>query len=271
MKFKIFKHLSMTITMIFAISSYASSSNTTVETPCTGTSQMLNLVNRPTNVESACAVPDKDVMLEMGYQYQKLNTNGYANVLPFGQFRLGLPFQTEFTIIGPDYFHQTTSPANGVSVTSVGLKHVLASTKKWITTIELLVTPPSGSYAFGSHHTGAAFNGIMSYNISEKFNISGMLGASSQSDSISAGGKQFGSINPDVVFTWQPQDTLDLYAEIYGQTKSSAHNGTGFNFNTGVVYLLRKNMTIDAEIGRRLIGELYGFEYYLGVGLAVKI
>jgi hypothetical protein len=63
---------------------------------------------------------------------------------------------------------------------------------------------------------------------------------------------------------------LDIYGEAYGQTRTGPNQGSGFNCDGGVIYLLNKNMTLDAEVGQRISGALQGFQHYIGVGGAIR-
>lgn len=242
---------------------------TPVELPCSGPYGLLGLVDRPTIADSACVVPYQLSLVEMGYQYQKLSHGGYQYNLPQGELRIGLPRDNEFEVIFPNYIHQTVSPRAGFGITGVGLKHQIWYNEKWITAIDGLLILPSGSTAFGDTGTGGTVNGIVTYNVTSEFGVSFMLGVTSQTESVFDGGKRFTSVNPDLVLSWT-KNRLGIYGEAYGQSKTGPGQGSGFNMDAGILYLLAKNMTFDIEVGQRISGTLGDLSHYVGTGLTVE-
>ena len=240
------------------------------DNPCSGASALLNIIDRPTAADSACVVPFKKSVLELGYQYQQLSHSaGHEQNLPEAEFRFGLPANNEFVVLPPNYIHQSMTPRSGYTATVVGVKHEIGYSQHWVTAVEALFTLPTGSVAFGSHGLGAAFNGIISYNINSQWNLSGMLGASTETQTSFNGGQRFTSINPDVVLTYSATEKFDCYVEIYGQSKTAPNEGSGFNSDAGIIYLFLPNLAADVELGQRISGNLEGFNYYIGAGMSV--
>lgn len=242
----------------------------TVNNPCGGPSALLYIINRPTVADSACVVPYKNIVLETGYQYQQLtHFAGYQQNFPEAQFRLGLPANNEFTIVLPNHIHQSMTTGSGYTATTVGLKHEIGYTQTWLGAVEALVTLPDGSAAYGSKGTGATLNGIVDYTFNPAFSLSFMLGATSQTQSSLNGGQRFTSINPDLVLTYSAIDKVQLYGEVYGQSKTGPGQGAGFNADGGIMYLLLTKLVLDVEYGQRLSGNLDGFNHYFGGGISV--
>jgi len=236
--------------------------------PCAGKSALLNIVDRPTAADSACVVPQKEVVIESGLQYQKLKGPGYAENFPEAVLRFGLPFHNEFVWVLPNYIHQSLMPHSGATATTVGIKHEIGYNTQWLGTVESLITLPTGSPAFGSESVGAAVNGIISYTPNTLWNISFMLGVTSQTESHASGGERFQSVNPDWVLTYNASSKLNFYLEVYGQSKTAPSEGSGFNTDGGVLYLLHPNISVDFELGQRLSGDLGGFSHYVGAGIS---
>lgn len=240
--------------------------------PCSSDAALLNIIDRPTAADSACVVPNKHIVIETGYQNVQLrNSNGYLQNVPEAEFRLGLPANNELVVLIPNYIHQSFAPQSGFTATALGIKHEISYTQNWIATMEVIFTLPSGSAAFGSNGMGTAFNGIFSYNIHPKFNLSFMIGGSTETLSRDSGGNRFESINPDLVLTFAPTTKINFYGEVYGQSKTSPDEGSGFNVDGGVIYLLWPSFTIDLEYGQRLTGNLGGFDHYIGCGMTLMI
>lgn len=230
---------------------------------------LIAIVDRPTIGDSPCVVPYGKIVLEQGYQYQKLPQTGYGQNFPQAALRLGLPKHSELVVVLPNEIKQTITPHSGLTASTVGIKHEMGFSENWTATLESLLTLPSGSDNFGSHGLGAAFNGIFSYNLTSQLNLTFMLGVTSDTQSDNDGGQRFNSINPDLVMSWSPIETISLYGEIYGQSKMGPGQGSGFNMDTGIIYLLTKNITIDLEWGHHVSGVYSNFEQYIGAGFAI--
>ena len=238
--------------------------------PCAGPSPLLNLIDRPTVGDSACVVPYKKAILEMGYQYQSLSHSaGNEQNFPEAELRIGLPLNNELVMILPSNIHQSMAPHSGFTATVVGIKHELGYNKSWLWTIEALLTQSNGSAAFGSKGNGAAFNGIVSYNINSSFNLTFMFGGTTQTQAIQSGGQRYNSINPDLILTYTATNKLQFFGEVYGQSKTGPGEGSGFNFDGGLLYLLIPNFSVDLEVGQRISGNLFGFDHYIGTGVGI--
>lgn len=239
-------------------------------TPCGGSDNLLLFIDRPTLGDSACVVPDKQVVLESGYQYTSLLGGGVQQYFPAAFVRLGLVHRFEFNAYLPSYTHQTVFPYTGFDLSTLGIKHEVASSERWVAAVEGYAVLPSGSATFGSQGYGGIGNGIFSYNLNSEFNLTSLLGISSQTQPIVQGGDRYFSINPDLVLSWS-KEKLALYLEVYGQSKIAPGEGSGFNMGTGLVYLIKKNIALDAEVGQRMSGVLFGFEHYVGAGVTVQL
>lgn len=240
--------------------------------PCGGPSALLAILDRPTVGDSACTVPDRNVVLEMGIQRSKNRDGGHGFNLPEAEFRFGMPSGNEFVLLPPNYMRESGSglAIGGFGPAVIGIKHELGYTANWLGAVESLITLPSGSAAFGSAGAGVAVNGIVSYSPTSNTGLSMMLGISSQTVPHADGGSRYTSINPDFVATWGPADRWQLYAEVYGQSRTGPSQGMGWNADGGAQYLITPAIEVDFEIGSRLAGVLENFRNYVGVGLGLK-
>lgn len=244
---------------------------TATDDPCGGASPLLAIIDRPTVGDSACVVPERRVVLELGGQWTKFRDGSHGFNLPEAEFRLGIPGNNEVVLLPPNYARQSGGGlvTSGESATVLGFKHELGYTGKWLGAVETLVTLPSGSAAFGSRGGGVAFNGIVNYSPTDNTSLSMMLGVASQTLPPLAGGGRYTSLNPDFVGTWAATEGLQLYGEIYGQSSTGPGQGAGWNADGGVQYLLTPSVEVDIEGGLRLAGNLGGFSRYVGVGLGL--
>lgn len=242
----------------------------TYDDPCGGPAALLNIADRPSAGDSACVVPYKKVVMEFGYQYQELtHSAGHQQNFPEAVFRLGLPADNEFVVVLPNRILQSDVPRAGSTATIVGLKHELGYNQFWLAAIESLVALPNGSAAFGSKGTGLAINGILSYAFNDRYNATFMLGGSTATTPSMDGGKRYSSVNPDLVLTYSATEFINVYGEIYGQTKTAPDETSGYNFDGGLLYLVSPHAMVDIEVGHRVSGNLAGFHQYVGTGFAI--
>jgi opacity protein-like surface antigen len=238
-----------------------------INDPC---DNFLSVLNRPTVADSVCVVKPGKVIIELGTQYQDLYPgNNHGINFPDSQFRFGLPGSNEFTLLPPNYIRYN-GEISGYTATVLGLKHQFPNENNLNYTVEGIFTLPTGDRNFGSDGLGVALNGIVNYGFTAAFSVAMMVGITSETTSSNAGGDRFTSFNPDLVFSWQVNDNLQIYAETYGETKTAPHAGSGFNADAGIQYLPSPNIELDIEYGQRLSGELGGFAHYLGAGGGIR-
>ncbi len=250
--------------LILPISAFADLQNSA----CSSNSSLINFLDRPSKADSVCTAPSNSVITEMGYQYGWLTDTGNFQGFPQSEIRIGLPKDTELYVLPPNYYLESVRPHAGFTATTMGVKHMFSYNDKAVWAGEAQVTPTSGSAAFGSAAWGAAVNGLLGYNFTNSVSATFELGVSTQALPSSSDGERYNSINPDTVLSWQPNTDFELYGELYGQTKVSPSQGAGADFDSGVLYLLARNVSVDAEVGQALAGQLGGYKHYVGCGLS---
>jgi hypothetical protein len=233
------------------------------EDPC---ASLLAVLNRPTVADSVCSVKSGKIIVEGGFQYQATYPDsGYQSNFPAMDLRIGLPDLNEVSVLLPYYIWKT-----GYTATVLQFKHQFSPNGPWVYAAEGFLTLPTGSKENGSEGFGYTLNGIVEYNFTETLSLSFQYGLSSLTASSNAGGGRYFSVNPDLVFAWQPLDPLQFYVEVYGQSKTGPEESGGFNADAGIQYLISEALEIDLEYGQRLSGELGGFARYVGAGLGVR-
>lgn len=236
---------------------------------CEGPNSLLALIDRPTFAFSACVVPKENVLIESGSQYIQLQQEGTQFNLPETELRVGLFNQLEVDLFVPNYIHQSVDPKIGFTAMGVGMKHVLLSNEKSVLSVLGVVVPPSGSASFGSRGVSGFISSILTFNMSPEIGVTAMLQASSQTLPINFGGQRFTAIDPFLVLSWN-KEKLSLYGEIYGQNKTGPKYGGGTNMDVGIIYLIKRNIALDVEIGKSLKGILGNFNQYVGTGISVR-
>lgn len=266
---KLLSALAISLVVIVAVVNDAVADK--IEDPCTGPEELLSIVDRPTIQNSPCVVPFNKALIELGYQYLNLRGGGNAQNYPEANFRLGLPWKTEVSVLLPNYIHQSIIPHSGNAATVLGIKHQIGYTKDLIGTVEGIFTLPSGSRDFGSDGLGTAFNGIVSYKATSTVTFTLQCGVTSLTQSIADGGRRYTSFNPDLVMDWAPVKRLQFFGEIYGQTNTGPGQGGGVNMDAGIQYLLTRYLVVDVEVGQRISGQLGNFNNYIGSGLGIEL
>jgi hypothetical protein len=260
-----YSRLFIIIASLISSNSYA----ITINDPCGGPSAMLALINRPSFADSACTVPAGERILETGYQYAWLHGGGIAQTWPITQLRFGLPGNNEFAALLPSDVRQNIVPRRGSTATTLSFKHEIGYTEKWLGAAEIVMNMPNGSREFGSKHIGTTVNGIVTYSMPYSLSLTGFFGANSYSEAAADGGERYSSLTLDMLLAWLANQNTSVYGEAFGQTHTAANEGSGYNFDIGVMYLIRRNITVDVSVGRRISGSLIGFNQYVGAGLSI--
>jgi hypothetical protein len=240
----------------------------TIPDPCAGDFPLLNIVDRPSHSDSACAVPFKQVLLETGYQYSNQIGGSNAQNYPQAELRIGLPARNEFALFLPNYNLQTVNPRSGYNATAIRLKHEIGYNEHWLATVEGILGLPTGGGGFGSNKYDPTINGIVNYAFNPAWTLVFMLGVSSSSVPASQGGQHYTTVNPDILLSWQ-SGKWELYAEWYAQTRTGPNQGAGSNADAGVLYLVTQSIEVDASFGHRISGKFENLNQYYGAGISV--
>lgn len=228
--------------------------------PCDG---LLAILDRPTVADSTCVVKNGHLIAELGYQNGPIKGSSASRLafFPQAELRYGLPADWELKLFPPNYVIQTQrgitggGSVDGLGDTAFGVKHEFAQFSGFVFTADAKVTVPTGNRAFSSGGTEANVQGIVSYDITKKLTISGLIGVSTLTARADNGSvDRFTSVNPDIVVTYQINDRLQLYSEVYGNTVTAPGQGPNYSFQGGVQYLLTKNIEVDASGGVLLRG-----------------
>ena len=219
------------------------------------------------NLNHACTTPDGKAIFESGAEYLELTGGGHGYLYPQSKFRFGLPWDNEILIIFPNNNTNSVTQTQGASATELAFKHSFGYTEHWISAVRAIYIPPSGNPTYGTAKAGYTINGILSYRY-KQFNASAMLSGARLSTSVSDGSKYYNTFDPDFTVGWQVTKWLQPYAEFYGQTHTAPGVGSGFNLDTGLLFLFNKNFEADVEFGHRLSGHLGNFNNYYGAGFS---
>ncbi|MHB8886549.1 MAG: transporter, partial [Methylovirgula sp.] len=144
---------------------------------------------------------------------------------------------------------------SGFGDTAFGAKYEFGYFGGFIFAADAKITVPTGRTAFSDGGAEANIQGIISYSITQTLGISGMLGVSSLTNRTFDGSVvRYTSVNPDVVATYQINDKLQIYSELYGNTATAPFKGPNLTFQGGLQYLLTKSLELDISAGTLLRG-----------------
>lgn len=232
----------------------------------------LELTDRGTVTDTPCIVPTNKVLIEGGYQYQWLESSTQLQVYPQTIVVLGLPNKFEVFLGVPTYYNkQSNLQARGLGITTAGVKHEVTSGSNWVASIQGILTIPSGSRVFGSPKTGETINAILVRELTPKIVFASMFGGSRIAESSNNGGRYFTSFNPSISLVYAPTDPLNLFIEVFGQSKTAPDLGSGFIANGGLLYKFKENVIFDLEIGQRIQGNLFDIQQSIGSGVTILV
>ena len=246
-----------------------------VDDPCDG---LLAVLDRPTEADSPCVVKPGRVIAEMGYQSGPIKNSdiGQLSFFPQAELRYGLPENWELKLFPPNYLSETQrtfaggDTISGFGDAAFGAKYEFGYFGGFVFAADTKITVPTGRAAFSDGGPEVNVQGIISYSITSALGISGMLGVSTLTYRANDGSVvRFTSVNPDVVVTYQINDKLELYSELFGNTATTPLEGPNLTLQGGVQYLLTKSLEIDASIGTLLRGPvgLQSRYFNFGTGL----
>lgn len=247
--------------MAFAISLYAD------DDPCSGQDILLNLINRPSFSDSVCTVPPKKLLIEGGFQDQKIIGGEIQVNFPELSIHLGLSKNSEFVVNTSNYVQQTIYPTSGTTPTWLGIKHKIFYNKNWVITGGGLVSPPSGNSAFGSPHLEGTINGIVYHQVNKELAWQIQLGFNQLSDPAISGGRLYQSINSNFLISYTFKDKINVYLESLGQTKTSSSESFGLIQGIGLIYLFNSKTTFDVEFYQRITGKVLELQHFIGAGM----
>ncbi len=181
-----------------------------------------------------------------------------------------MPWSTEIDVLLPNYFQSSQTGLSGFTAVQLGIKHELHDTKTWMLSLEGFIIPSSGGKNRGTEGMGGYLDSIIAHDLGYNLSFTGLFGVSSQTVSTQSNGQRYTSFNPDGVLTWSFKEKWELLGEVYGQTHTGPAQGSGFNADAGLIYLPFKTLAVDLEVSQRLSGQLYGFEQYIGAGMAFR-
>jgi hypothetical protein len=222
--------------------------------------------DRPDQTECPYIVPTKHFQLELGFNYESINTTNKNWILPTALWKYGVNDHFELRLItemnnneiqGKGYSGPGLLPAEiGFKVKLIEEKGIIPK----ISFISHLAIPNFSSMQFRTTYYAPNFRFTILHTLTEDITLSYNIGA------------EWDGENPQPVFiyTLAPaysfNDRLGAYIELYGfapQTEDANHRADG-----GITYLIKKNIQLDISGGCRVTDNAP--EYYGALGLSMR-
>lgn len=230
-------------------------------------STVMDLTDRGSITDTPHTVPNKKMIVEGGYQYLFLQEDGPLQTTPQIEIDFGLLLNTEFILEIPTHYWLNNPQFSGFDTPSLGIKHELIQGKNWLMSLQGIVTLPGGSFGFGHHGAGGQLNLMGTYGFAPKLSLTGMFGLSTETEADILGGGRFKSYNPSAVLAYLPIETLTLFVEAYGQSKTAILSDPVVGIDLGLIYQIAKNTCLDFEVAKNLYRSIYNYDYYVQGGI----
>ncbi|CEK10276.1 transporter [Legionella hackeliae] len=239
--------------------------------PCTAGPAVLALTDRGGFVNSPCIIPYKSAFLEGGYQYQTYKPSGWLYNLPQGEFRVGLPGNTEFGVWSPNYAETDVEPFSGYNSLIFDFKHPFASSQNWIITGAATFVVPGGNSSFGSGGIGTALSPILTYNLNDQWSLTGTFEIDSFTTPAAEGGERYTVYIPDILLGYSPIEKLNLYVEMYDLSKTGPGEGNALMIDYGLLYMITSKIAIDLGLFNQLTNNPNQFNFSFVGGVTIDL
>ncbi|WP_367608368.1 transporter [Legionella sp. W05-934-2] len=238
---------------------------------CSGPNNLLSLSDRPSVASSSCTVGTKSIVVESGFERDKTLQNTEHRIYPNSDLRYGLSEMSELDILPSAYNRYQKPTDSGFGITTIGYRRIAYHDTNQIVTFLGFIRLPSGSRIWGSRKGGFQLKGIYTHSLPSGFGFTTIADVSLFSDPPISGGKSYYSFNPIGLISWSPIDPIQIYWEVYSQSKTDSESGWGVNGDIGLMILLSKNLMVDLNYGHRIAGALSDLHHYVGCGLVVRL
>lgn len=239
---------------------------------CSNQENIAYLINRPANATSPCAVAYKDFLVEGGAQHRIFSENQSIDVYPNTELRFGLPEKSEIYLYTPAYIasHANSYP-NGNTTIAIGGKHQIWGKDNIVFTLDGFIVVPGGSRDYGMQTTGEHVNAIVEYIFHNSLSFTFMFSYLHLGQPASEPNLTYSAVSPNIVLSYNFTPLMTVYAEVYGQSKTSPLLGSGYNADGGLIFLITNNITLDVEVATRISGQLGQFDNYIGAGGVIRL
>ena len=237
---------------------------------CGGPDFFIGMVDRGGNANSPCTAYGGRFIAEFGYNLQSLYPEaGSQENFPSPLLRYCLGNKTEINYQPPSYVSQSTIPKSGFTASILGIKHEFYFTSDTIFSVESLLTLPDGSSTYGSSEIGGVVNLMFSAKLNNALSLTSILGFAQYSQPRYEGRAHYQGLAPDLVLTWSYSNHLNLYGEVYAQSKTAPDQGWGVDGDIGVLYMPKPWLVLNLGIGHRISGQLNGMRQFITTGISI--
>ena len=243
--------------------------------PCGGQTRLLATLNRPTVGYSACAIAPHTIVLEEGYQRERMDSAQTLTQYPQSFARVSIAPRLEFDVVGPSYNRLETAGSSGVSGfqdNGAGFKYELPPRGNCTFGFDALYTSPNGAAAFTAGRYTTTANADIGCSVTGSFGI-GTTQAFTAAGGPRADGTfaRYGLWMPSIVATQQFGGGNQFYVEYVYQSRTAPDAGGRAFVDYGIQHLIGSHVEVDAELGNVLTGNAAQRFTYFGLGFGVQI
>ncbi len=227
--------------------------------------------DRPDFTESSNNVPFRRLQLEAGYT---LNSNNTTRFHTFGEvlLRYGMTRRAELRVTLNSIALLNSPGANtaGIQDVMLGTKWKLWEAAKGYglkrpqASLIAQFAFPSGSGSFRENALQVQTKLCLGWDLSPKW----AMGANLNYTGVSSGGQRFDQFGASITFGYAWNDRTTSFFEMFGLIPGAFQSGNFNYFDTGVAYLVNKNLQLDFRVGLGMNGVRE--DYFVGFGVSKR-
>jgi hypothetical protein len=240
--------------------------------PCTSLS---SLVSRPTFSTAACAVKQRDLLIETGYTNATTSGNGANNLVTYPQasLRVGLGHNLEFDLNPTSIARLSGQPVvTGTTDSAIGAKYEFGYTSKLVYGVNVLYTLSTGSAPFSGNGDGLLANLNAGLTLSPALSLFGTVGYNEQSAGTLSVPARVHDFQPSLGASLSLPQSFDVFLEGFDQSSTAPGLGGRFGFDTGFQKDVGSRLQLDfnyydylgVQNGAHLLSLGFGAEYLFG-------
>jgi len=220
--------------------------------------------DRPDQTETPFTVPKNHFQMENGFSYEQTDDNTRSFTIPSTLFKYGLNDHFEIGLITELATIKSFTKITGLSPVTFRIKDKIADENGILPTTSIICYMTIADLAsdnLKAKYLAPAFKFTMQHTLSKKFSLGYNLGV--QWDGESPYHVYIYTLTTDYFIS----DKIGIFAEVFGfATKNSKADN---RLNTGLIFLLRHNVSIDISGGIGLSDN--SPKYFLETGFSFRL
>ena len=221
-------------------------------------------LDRPDQTECPFIVPKKYFQTEIGFAYEKINTDASGFVLPTALIKYGINDKLELRLITEiEQQKFVNKKSTGLNPITIGFKTKLVEEKNILPMISFighLSLPFAATKEYKADHFAPAFRFTFQHTLSTKFSLAYNLGA--EWDGFTAA--------PTFLYTlttgFSASGKIGTFLELYGF--AAQHYRADHRLDAGITYLINNDIMLDVSTGTGISPNAP--EYFVSAGFSFR-